>query len=141
MGKLSREIEFRGVVIDEDEDKWIYGCLSWPDNTEPKITPKKDTRNWFYVCSWTVGQYTGLKDINGTKIYEGDIVDAGPDSKSGEPESFSVVHYQAGAFCIFDLPLNEFVEWDYDGSMLRANVAVVGNIHDNPELLPEEAGE
>lgn len=89
---------------------------------------------YFEVRPETVGQFTGLTDRNGKRIFEGDIVEAA--LAEGTHKGFSwgcqVVVFDRGAFCLKDrrneiTPLCNYA----------ANVQfeVLGNIHDNPELL------
>ena len=78
------------------------------------------------VIPETVGQFTGLTDKNGKKIFEGDIV------KWDEKE--------------WGRPYNELVEFDYELLTMREHdyeqwCEVIGNIHDNPELLKEQQNE
>lgn len=56
-----REIIFRGKRIDNNE--WVYGYLQ-----------QEDKINLYYVKKETIGQFTGITDINGNKIFEGDFL-------------------------------------------------------------------
>jgi uncharacterized phage protein (TIGR01671 family) len=84
--------------------------------------------NWMDVC-----QYTGLKDKNGTPIYEGDILAADHDGGEGETNS-GVVYFAAGTFMIDgDGPFFDHV-YGHSPHILD-NHTVIGNKFENPELL------
>jgi hypothetical protein len=123
MEKNMREIEFRGKRIDTGE--WVYGAFI-PFSEEPKIQTHVDAVE---IDPNTVGQYTGLKDRNGVKIFEGDIADLGPGGNGGDNGRYSPVECVDGVFRAFGYPISAYV---YDPGVVEFEAA--GNIHDNPEL-------
>lgn len=138
-----REILFRGKCTDRAEDrngKWIEGFftkknsviqvsefgyapaeISVIERKEVKAKYAHDTEYTYEVYTVdpeTVGQFTGLTDKNGKKIFEGDIMRS----------AGNVVEFCSDGFCINgDSPL-----------ALWTKTEVIGNIHDNPELLDEK---
>lgn len=138
-----RELLFRGKKIDSGE--WIEGSL-WVYLSTPYImTTANDVG--YEVDTETVGQYTGMKDCKrtaeypeGQMIFEGDVIKVERDLHCGENkkerEIFNgVVWYDDKHTCFGIkskkyrcLPIHRF-KGDYS--------AIIGNIHDNPELLKE----
>ena len=74
-----------------------------------------------------VQQYTGLKDKNGKEIYEGDIC-----SVDGGENIYEIIFYMGG-FMVAVLPSK--IRIYHIGDSLFNNIEVIGNIHENPELL------
>ena len=118
-----RDILFRGKRT--DNGKWVYGLLCRVGDTYANIR-RMDTEVLYSVLTNTIGQFTGLTDKNGKKIFEGDII-------------------SCGYLCDF------FVEYSEEDAEYWANfgdsigslhtyfdpkrATVIGNIYDNPELL------
>lgn len=133
-----REILFRGKRIDNGE--WIQGhyggyTLMSGVTINAISVPYKNSIGGslcYDVDSTTVGQYTGLTDKNDKKIFEGDIVVV---PLSGKPAK-GIVEYFKTDICGFAV----ITQPQYSNYVLQKNYAyeVIGNIHDNPELLEVE---
>lgn len=118
-----RPIIFRGKRI--DKKTWIYGRIVISNNVYviyDELNPLSNTNS--PVIEGTVGQFTGLNALNGMPIYEGDIVSVMLFDKM----ETGVVVYEYGCFCIDGAEGNDIL-CSYDV------ITVLGNIHDNPELI------
>ena len=119
-----RDILFRGKRIDNGE--WVYGYLVREDfytgeNPDKFIIMCRDVD--YGVIPETVGQYTGLKDKEGNKIFEGDIIEFDKDIELEGKRVFEVKYTQ-----YYWYPFQFLMAHAYD-------CTIKGNIHDNPELL------
>ena len=133
-----REILFRGFHSDKNgkekvyiKDEWIKGY--WVEDNGIFQTDNNTTWICFVdrfikVIPETVGQYTGLKDKNGKKIFEGDIV------KYGDTVH-QVVFEQRNGTAYFGLVYNKFETLPFGHYQDSKLNEVIGNIHSNPELL------
>ena len=130
-----REILFRGKRMYNGE--WLAGDLLANKYERPNISPIGDV-NCYPVIPETVGQYTGMKDKNGEKIFEGDIV-----KYSTTCEIFTVAwHGSFAEFVISELQKpNKATRGSKDMYLVNRYCEVIGNIYDNPELLEGEENE
>lgn len=127
-----RTIKFRGKCI--DNYLWEYGWLYCKNGRYYIKDGVNDTVKLFLVNQDTIGQFTGLSDRNGKEIYEGDIV-----------QGLEYADFYTG----IDGEVNAVVTWDgnsasfvfdaeckyYCALSVCKAVTVIGNIHDNPELV------
>ena len=149
-----REILFRGKRIDNgewlegsflnDRDGSFYICPAVSDISYGDGGNRRRIGCWYKVDPSTVGQYTGLKDKNGKRIFEWDILHIAKiaDGLGG--------YYQTP----LDYPVNVVVKWDlcawmwetlcedkryisFPDAWCHYECEVIGNIHDNSELLEE----
>ena len=134
---MNREILFRGKRTDNGE--WVEGYLC---ECHHKDTGKYDYaiqemfENGYImheVIPETVGQYTGLTDNNGKKIFEGDILGAHLDVNYPEDETIAVIVWANNAWCIQELGAEPDIIGDDE--LKNDGWEIIGNIHDNPELM------
>lgn len=132
-----REILFRAKAINRDEGyhrtnykngDWVYGLISRLYDERFSILPAEMTNedgvSGIEIDHNTVGQYTGLIDRKGNRIFDGDIV-------KWDGTEISNIRYCDGVYRLCNAK-------GYYGVSLHNHysyVEVIGNIHDNPELM------
>ena len=143
-----REVLFRGKRTDNGE--WAYGyyahrptavCIgeSNPSCIYVPACDPDDNSEFIEVIPETVGQYTGLTDKNGVKIFEGDIVRYGTNTNRADNEEiYEVVFETRGGSGYFGIRISEIETWQFCLEVPAKLMEVIGNIHDNPELLGGE---
>ena len=93
----------------------------------------------YHVKEWKLMQYTGLKDKNGKEIYEGDIVKYSDPLEDGiaiieQHKHFDIIPYLVLRY-IVNTPGTGDYNFDYLSGGPNHDYEVIGNIHENPELL------
>jgi uncharacterized phage protein (TIGR01671 family) len=153
---IMREILFRGKRCDNGE--WVQGYYIRAEHHWHKHGIHKDwitlgasanggwfaLHNKYAVKAETVGQFTGLTDKNGKKIFEGDVIKF--HKYRGEPDWVGVVKYEHCLYMVagtmplaYEKRIGEdpyFCPFEVQLSGIEKNtIEIIGNIHDNPELL------
>ena len=143
-----REILFRGKRV--NNGKWVEGNYEWYHNPPKHLISTPYTGETNGVIPETVGQFTGLTDKNGKRIFEGDILQGYqyPYLSEGHFNYYAEVIYfencPAFGLYTFKNPNLHFVKGissgntDFIEDWERENWEVIGNIYDNPELLEDE---
>jgi uncharacterized phage protein (TIGR01671 family) len=126
-----REILFRGKSLIDNE--WVIGAgvyksegYTWIITDDATKTENRGTGSDAIIPE-TVGQFTGLTDKNGKKIFEGDIIYR--DWFGGL--TYQVVYDDLYASFFGETTKGDFTTFNGDGG----SFVIIGNIHDNPELL------
>lgn len=146
---MKRELKFRGL---RNNGEWIYGgfCRRW--NNKPCVVvynPKeRDDDPNSYEDDWeiyvdvyedTIGQFTGLLDKNGKEIYEGDIITVNgnyPRVVLWDKMTWGLMpteFYHDKYFWVMNLQHPGTDWWEEFADEFE----IIGNIHDNPELIKE----
>lgn len=133
---MNREIEFRGF----DSREWRYGDLEYnrKDDVARIHTYNDDGsyNNQYLVDPYTVGEFTGMKDRHGKKIFEGDILDVTVFDCFDNDKQYRVRVECVGTEFIGVDVTNDDCEWNLCWLCNQdEEVEVIGNIFDNPELL------
>lgn len=131
---MEREILFRGKL--SHSGVWVEGNLIKDRNGNKYIIPFNvfepdghhliiDSDEAWRVDSETVGQFTGMTDKKGKKLFEGDVY------SMGEKNILYVVIFDKSQFIGKQVRNRSLAGLEY----WKSDIEIVGNIHDNPELL------
>jgi uncharacterized phage protein (TIGR01671 family) len=139
-----RDIIFRGKRVDNGE--WVEGCLAiWGPTSARQfsimplpVSPGITLYNYL-VDPETVGEFSGLPDKNGSRVFEGDIVRTHY-ANAVKADFVETVVFHNGKFCAESLgswaPLADGIKHVvFDKSVYMESCEVIGNIFDNPTLL------
>lgn len=127
-----REILFRGKSepTEDCKSEWIYGDLLSNADTIPRIRPLG------YFCydpiiPETCGQFTGLTDKNGKKIFEGDIIKAIWRHLGNTDTVIGSAKFIDASFVLETK--NEYLF--FEDNIFGIECEIIGNVHDNPDML------
>ena len=133
-----REILFRGKALC---GKWVEGLPYEVDGVIDCIRVKERIQDiisytTYKVIPKSISEFTGLTDKNGKKIFDGDIVAYGTNTARAEnKEKHEVVFETRGGSAYFGIKISDIETWNFCLEVPAKLMEVIGNIHDNPELL------
>ncbi|XXO40628.1 YopX family protein [Lactiplantibacillus plantarum] len=143
-------IKFRGIPLEDVssidgvnfDGKFVYGNYAKNGDGALIIGDVLEAEEDVFWPSWwvpvepkTVGQFTGLKDVNGKEIYIGDIIKFfGANKKFKSKNEFGIIIYKADRYGAGFNSIIQNKEHGYGGINIAQDI-VVGNVHENPELL------
>lgn len=139
-----REISFRAKAINRVKGReyrtnynngdWVYGLIT-KLHDEEYDSPAEMRDEWgingIEVDYKTIGQYIGIKDKNENGIFEGDIV------RIDDDEDIYVIEYSDNDATFEAIGQFNCICYNFEVSLFGGCVEVIGNIHDNPELMEE----
>ena len=133
---MNREILFRGKHDRRytSRDEWVYG-VPYFDHDDDCIIATDNYK--LVVIAETVGQFTGLTDKNGVKIFEGDIVTI--ENPNISDDEYGIVKFDNDG-AMFIVEFDTFTV-DFGNNIDGNQCEIIGNIFDNPELLKGEENE
>ena len=124
---MKREPLFKGKSKSTGE--WVEGSLIGNDVIVGKIVEFEEdyfcTEFWYKVDTETVGQFTGMTDKKGKKLFEGDVY------SMGEKNILYVVIFDKSQFIGKQVGNRSLAGLEY----WKSDIEIVGSVHDNPELL------
>lgn len=129
-----REILFRGKRL--NNGAWVFGQYVYQYGGHTIYLPSTDANGFdnYNINPESVGQYTGITDKNGKQIFEGDILKATIWSNGDLLTFAAVVQYANGEFGLKSIESPVVYHFC---SICKTRSEVIGNIHDNPELLKD----
>lgn len=140
-----REILFRGRRV--NNGKWVEGYYAKAKDyisekefhvifhVDLTLFPHSEFSSYEEIIPETIGQYIGLRDKNGQRIFEGDIVDCWSEGVNAKG---TVQQRKDGLWIIYPA-WQKTITWGLcPDEYCNTTVEVVGNIHDNPELMEGE---
>ena len=129
-----RELKFRAwKEVNGKMHRWI--CPPIPRASDfIEISRDMDIRN-FIKGADVIEQYTGLKDKNGKEIYEGDIVHYTERIAPNKSSTYEVYYDRTHAMYALSPVDGKIDVGEFYGYIMRQQYEVIGNIHENPELL------
>ena len=136
---MNREIKFRAWDVESNEmtlpNDILEVLVSMKNEVYAMVKGRNETLGGINRDNTILMQYTGLKDKNGTEIYEGDIVRLQNSPIENGVDYNALIVFKYGGFCAIDGTIDNYAVSRYRLSDFDLEITVLGNIYENPELL------